>query len=150
MGKNAPINWKKSEELIPLTKKKSQPTKRYTPCYEQSDTLASKLCWPPLHTGFFSRHTIQNSTFKVKCIMFPNHGLNWNIEVPLKSITCNNVPCSNTQHHKNYTYIQEQILEHFSDSVSSASQMRNITAKWRYFCMMFKPILPRWTLVIVG
>jgi len=40
--------------------------------------------------------------------MFPNHGLYWNIEVPLQSFTSNNVPCSHTQHHKNYIYILQK------------------------------------------
>jgi len=115
-GKRTPINWKTFEELIPLQKKKSQPTKRYTPRYKQSSTqvFGVQIMMASSAYRHVPRHTIQNSPCKVKCAMFPNHGLYWNIEVPLQSITSSNVSCSHTQRHKNYIYIlQEQNFEHF-------------------------------------
>ena len=90
------------------------------------------MLWTKWQTGFHlqivmistyrhaARRTTQSSTFKVKSIKFPNHGLCWNIQVPMKSITTSNiVPCSHTQQHKNEIYIpQQQILEkHCSDFV---------------------------------
>lgn len=133
--------------------KRNHSQKRYTPCHEQSATrvFGVQIMMASSAYRYVSRYTIQNSTLNVKMRMFPNHGSYGDIYVPLKSITCNNVPCSKAQPHKNYTNIlQEQIVEHFPDFVTSASQMRNITAKWRYFCMTFKPILPRRTPAIVG
>lgn len=144
-GKRAQIKWKTFEELIPSTKKKSQPTKRYTLCYEQSSAQVFSVQIMMNSSAYWHvpRYTIQNWTFKVKCTTLPNHGWYWYIEVPLQQCALQPHPTPK----KLYLYSYKRKTSNTYDTVSSASQTGNITANGRYFFIIFKPIVPRWTLI---
>lgn len=123
--------------------------------------LVSKLWWPPQHTCMFP-----DTPYKTE-------HLRWNVPCsqtmvcteisqflcnPLLVTMCLSVIPNTTK--IIFIFFKSKTWNTY-DSVSSASQTGNTTAKGRYFCIIFKPILPRyfctifkpilprWTLVII-